>query len=81
MLKSENKNHKEMCLISNKHMTEHSARRKINPIPLGGWEEGKKFERKKVRIAETVELFPLKLFSSNCFWVHMEATSMADYSF
>ena len=61
MLKSENKNHKEMCLISNKHMTEHSARRKINkhmtehsarrkinPIPLGGWEEGKKFERKKV---------------------------------
>ena len=54
-------------------MTEHSARRKINPIPLGGWEEGKKFERKKVRIAEKVELFPLKLFSSKFVLVHMEA--------
>ena len=32
---------------------------------------GIKFERKKVRVAEKVKLFPLKLFSSN-FFVHME---------
>ena len=36
-------------------------------------EVGEKFERKKVRIAEKVELFPVKLFCSNFFLVHIEA--------
>ena len=34
---------------------------------------GKKFERKKVRIAKKVELFSSRTFSSNFFLVHMEA--------
>ena len=34
---------------------------------------GKKFEQKKVRIAEKSNFFPLELFSSNFFLVHMEA--------
>ena len=33
---------------------------------------GKKFERKKVRIAEKVELFSGRTFCLQIFWVHME---------
>ena len=36
-------------------------------------EVGEKFERKKVRIVEKVELFSTRTFSSNFFLVHIEA--------
>ena len=41
-----------------------------------GWEVGEKFERKKVRIAEKVELFSAQTFSSNFFLVHIDAEAV-----
>ena len=37
---------------------------------------GKKFERKKVRIGEKVELFSIRTFFLNFFWVYMEAIGL-----
>ena len=45
---------------------------------------GKKFERKKVRIAEKVELFSGRTFFLKIFWGSYgtrRATAMADHSF